>query len=193
MKLVVALTLPLAVGAAVFAGPLIDLLYGPQYGDAAGALALLAPTIALYPLCYLTGSLLVAQNRQHLTTFVYGALAVANILANLVLIPWLSLYGAAIATSVTQALVAVAMLWFARDLTEGCDWRRALAGPTLSTSLAVVAMALLRDNILLGAGTGAILYVGSMVAFERAVFPDDARTFLDFVRRGEAVGPAGQP
>jgi O-antigen/teichoic acid export membrane protein len=193
VKLVVALTLPLSVGAAVFARPLVELLYGREYSDAAGALALLAPTIALYPLCYLTGSLLVAQNRQHLTALVYGAMAVENILANLVLIPWLSLDGAAIGTSLTQLLVAVAMLSFARDLTAGCDWRRALAGPVLSTSLAVAAMALLRDDLLLGAATAAVVYVGSMVAFERAVFPDDARTFLDFVRRSRAVHPARQP
>ena len=193
VKLVVALTLPLAVGAAVLARPLIGLLYGDDYADAARALAILAPTIALYPLCYLTGSLLVAQNRPYATTVVYGAMAVENILANLILIPWLSLDGAAIGTSLTQSLVAVGMFWFARDLTAGCDWRRALAGPALSTLVAIGVAALLRDELLVGAAAGAIVYAVSMVAFERAVFPDDARIFLDFLRRGRAVSAARQP
>ena len=52
LKLVVALTLPLAAGALVLADPLIQALFGAGYDDAATALQLLAPAIALYPVCY---------------------------------------------------------------------------------------------------------------------------------------------
>ena len=68
LKLSIALTLPLAAGALVLAGPLIELLYGSSYESAETALRLLTPAIALYPVCYLTGYLLVSQDRQRVLT-----------------------------------------------------------------------------------------------------------------------------
>ena len=81
LKLVVALTLPAAVGAAVLANPLIELIYGSEYESAADALMLLAPAIALYPIAYLSGYLLVAQNRQRVLVPIYAAVAAENILS----------------------------------------------------------------------------------------------------------------
>ncbi len=49
LKLCLAATLPLAVGAAVLAEPLVELLYGSEFDEASTALRLLAPAIALFP------------------------------------------------------------------------------------------------------------------------------------------------
>jgi len=111
LKLSIALTLPLAAGALVLAEPVIRLLYGSSYEGAASALRLLTPAIALYPICYLTGYLLVSQDLQRVLTWVYGLVALENVLANFVLIPWLSLNGAALGTSISQLLVAVTDGW----------------------------------------------------------------------------------
>src|SRR5947207_1624105 len=91
IKLGLALTLPLVTGAAVLAKPLVDLLYGSEYHESVGALRLLAPAIARYPLCYITASLLVSPHRQRVLLMVHAFVAVENIALNLVHIRSLSL------------------------------------------------------------------------------------------------------
>ena len=112
LKLLTALTLPFAVAAAVLADPLVHFVYGHQYDEAVTALRLLAPAIALYPFAYVGGDLLVAQMRQRVVGIVYIALALENILLNLVLIPTWSLNGAAVGTSISQFLVAASLVYF---------------------------------------------------------------------------------
>lgn len=189
VKLVTALTLPLAAGAAVLAGQVVDTLYGDQYDDAAPALRLLAPAIALYPLSYLGGYLLVSQNRQRVLTIVYGAVALENILLNLVLIPTLSLEGAALGTSISQLLVAVAFVVISQQAVGRIAWRRVLAGPIAATMLATGAMLLLRGNFWVAFSAGTIVYVAALVAIELALYSDDARAVLDLVplRRGASA------
>jgi O-antigen/teichoic acid export membrane protein len=183
LKLAVALTLPLAAGGLVLAGPLMRLLYGSSYEDGATALRLLTPAIVLYPICYVAGYLLVSQDRQRVLTWVYGLVALENILANLVLIPWLSLNGAALGTSISQLLVTVALVVFAQRAVGTIRWDRIAAGPMLATLLAAAAMGALRDELALAVAGGTAVYLVSLVLFERLLFPEDARAALDLLRR----------
>ena len=185
VKLGTALTLPLAAGALVLADPLIETLYGEEYERAATALRLLAPAIALYPLCYVAGSLLVSQHRQRVMLGVYAVVAAENVLANLVLIPWLSLNGAALGTSISTALVAVALVVFTQRLAGGVDWRRVATGPAVATLTAAGTMLILRDSFPAAVVAGGVVYVGVLYAAERLLYPDDARAVLDLLpRRG---------
>jgi hypothetical protein len=102
LKLVVALTLPLAAAAAALSEPLVRFVFGADYAEAGDALALLAPAIVLYPISYVAGYLLVSQDRALVLTATYAFVAVENVLLNLVLIPRLSLEGAALGTSVSE-------------------------------------------------------------------------------------------
>jgi O-antigen/teichoic acid export membrane protein len=189
LKLVTALTLPLAVGAAVLPRQVVATLYGEQYEDAASALRLLAPAIALYPLSYLGGYLLVSQNRQRVLTVVYGVVALENILLNLVLIPTLSLEGAALGTSISQLLVAVAFVTISQQAVGRIAWRRVLAGPVAATVLATGAMVLLRDDFWVALTAATVVYLVTLVAIELALYADDARAVLDLVplRRGTSA------
>jgi O-antigen/teichoic acid export membrane protein len=183
LKLVVALTLPLAAGSFVLAGPLIELLYGSSYEDAATALRLLAPAIALYPICYVTGYLLISQDRQRVLTWVYGLVAAENVLANFVLIPWLSLDGAAIGTSISQLLVAIAFVVFAQRTAGQIGWVRIAAGPVVATILAAATMAVLREDFAAAVAAGTVVYLVALVLFERFLFPEDARAVLNLLSR----------
>jgi O-antigen/teichoic acid export membrane protein len=185
LKLVVALTLPLAVGAAVLADPLVRVLYGPDYDQAARAVALLAPTIALYPVAYLSGNLLLAQDRQGALTKVYAVITAENIAANLVLIPWLSLYGAALGTSISQILLTAWLVVLALRTAGTLPWPRVLAGPALASGVAALAMAALSDRLALALAAGAAAYLGFLLAFELRVYPDDGRALRRMLlRRG---------
>ena len=167
----------------MLAGPLVEVLYGSSYEDAETALRLLAPAIALYPICYVTGYLLVSQDRQRMLTWVYGLVALENVLANLVLIPWLSLDGAALGTSISQLLVAVALVAFARRTTGLIRWGRIAGGPVLATLLAAGTMAALRDDLAVAVLAGTAVYLVALVLFERLLFPEDADAVLKMLSR----------
>jgi stage V sporulation protein B len=186
VKLAVALTLPVAVGAAILSGPVIELLYGSSFDAAGGALTLLAPALALFPIGYLAAYLLVSQGRQRVLSVVYGLVAAENILANFVLIPLLSLKGAALGTSVSQLLQTAALVYYARQAAGAVDWPRVLGGTVVASVLAGGAMALLRDNLGAAIGAGAAIYIVALMVFEQLAFPQDARALWAFVRRRNA-------
>lgn len=183
IKLVVALTLPLALAVAILAEPLVELLYGPAFDEAGRALALLAPAIALYPVAYVTAYLLLSQDRQRALTLTYALVALENVLANLVLIPAFSLNGAAAGASVSFLLLVVPLTALALGTAGRVDWVRMLSGPLVGGALAAGALILLADEPAAAAAAGALAYVTALVAWERSLYPDDARVAWRFVRR----------
>jgi O-antigen/teichoic acid export membrane protein len=183
LKLALALTLPIAVAAGILGDPLVELLYGPDFAEAGTALVLLAPAIACYPVAHLAGVLLYARDRPASMVVVYGIAAVANIVLNLALIAAFSLEGAAVATSLTWLLLAAVLLALAVQTSGGLAVARVAVGPVLAGLAAAAAMALLRSEVVLALTVGAAVYLAVLVAYERRVHPEDARSLGDFLRR----------
>jgi O-antigen/teichoic acid export membrane protein len=190
LKLLLSMTIPLAVGAAVLADGVIELLYGADFESAPDALRLLAPTIALFPVAYLTGYLLISQDRQLVTTVTFAVVTAQNVLLNLVLIPRYSLFGAAVGTSISEVLVVAALMWSTAGRSGSIRWGRAVAGPLVAGTAAGAAMFVLRGVGVVPAGlAGGIVYVGSLLGFERAVFPGDLQSVREMMR----VRPGARP
>ena len=171
-----------AVGAAVLGDRVVGVLYGSDFDLAGKALRLLAPAIVLYAIAYLAGYVLVAQERPLVLTVVYAAVALENILVNLVLIPTHSLYGAAVGTSISEGLAACALVWAARGCGGTARFGRVFAGPALAAAVAGAAMWALRWELWAATVAGAFAYVLTLIAFERLVYPDDAEALLSSVR-----------
>jgi O-antigen/teichoic acid export membrane protein len=182
LKLLVALVLPFAVGAAVLGDRVIEILYGDDFDTAGEALRLLSPAILFYAVAYLAGYLLVSQERPIVLTIVYVAVAAENVLANLALIPTYSLNGAAVGTSISEALAAVALAWAAWHAGGTVDLRRVFAGPVLAAGVAAAVMLSLRDEFWLAVSAGVLAYALALLAFERAVFPSDAGALWSSLR-----------
>jgi O-antigen/teichoic acid export membrane protein len=183
LKLLVAVTLPLAVGAAVFAEPVITLFYGSEFEEGSAALALLAPAIALYPVAHISASLLVTQDRQVAVAVVHGAVAAQNVVGSLILINLFSMEGAAAEASLTQALLAFVFIALARRAVGAVDWVRVLAGPVLATTIATVLMVVLSGVPAAAIPVAAAAYAVTLITFERRTYPDDARTVPALIRR----------
>lgn len=183
LKLAIAFSLPVAAGAMMLAEPLVILVYGESFAPAAGALILLGPAFALYPIGYLASQLLVARDRQRVLAPTYAVIAAINVGLNLLLIPALSLEGAALSTSISQLLVAVALGAFALRATGGIDPARVLAGPVAGTIAAVAAMALLRDHVLAAIIAAGAVYLLVVYIVERRAYPDDLAVITDLLRR----------
>jgi O-antigen/teichoic acid export membrane protein len=187
LKLVLAPTLPLAIGAIVLGDSLVRLVYGSDFDEAAGALAWLAPAIVLYPLAQVCAALLIARDRQGTVAVVYGVVALENVLANLVLIPAFSLDGAAAGASLSQLLIAIPFFLLAWRTAGPIQVWRILAAPLLASALSAVAMVALRGSFGLALAAGALVFVGALVFFERRFYPGDVTAMIAIVRRRPAV------
>src|SRR4051812_26252867 len=107
-------SVPLALLTVAIPEQLLRAAYGGGYESAADALRLLAPAIVLYPISFMCGYMLVAQGRVRPLVTAYGIVAVENVALNLVLIPWLSLRGAALGTTISELPAAVGLALAAR-------------------------------------------------------------------------------
>jgi O-antigen/teichoic acid export membrane protein len=184
VKLGLALSLPLAVAAAFLADPVVQLIYGADFGDAPGALLLLSPVIALYTVNHLSMMLLVSQRRQLRAAAIYGAASAANIVGNAALIPVLSVEGAALSLTMSEFVLALVFVITARIETGARTWRQ-VAGPIVAAAAAVIPIVGFRDEPAAALAAGAVVYLGALAAFESLVFPEDARFLLDLARPRE--------
>jgi len=193
LKLVLAITLPGAAAAAILAGPIIALLYGHQYHAAAGALALLAPTITLAPASVLSSQLLYAQGIRRVVTITYAVVFVENVLLNLILIPRYSLDGAAAGTSISELLVASTLLYCSRELRGRLELPRMLRGAILATAVASGVFAALHAHLALALPAGAAVYLTVLLVHERASFPEDFAVLRSFLARLYSRGERPNP
>ncbi|MEQ1786204.1 MAG: oligosaccharide flippase family protein, partial [Acidimicrobiales bacterium] len=92
--------------------PLIRLLGGAAYGDAATALALLGPGLFLTFVGLVQGTLILAGDHHRAGLFVAGAVTAATLALDLVMVPIWGIAGAAGAASITSLLTCVTFAWF---------------------------------------------------------------------------------
>ena len=113
IELILLLGLPICVVTAVTAGPVIKLLYGPGYRQAAPVLVILAFVAPLMYLNIMLNQLVVAAKRQSIWTWIMAGATVVNPVLNVVLIPIFRTHtgngatGAAVALGLTEVLIVV--------------------------------------------------------------------------------------
>ncbi len=167
-RLVLALTLPLSVLLASYAGDLIDVLYGNRWAGAAAVVPALALFGVARVLTELSYDFLVARGQTRVNLWLHAVWAVTLVPVLLVAAERGGLRGVAIGHGVVVLLLVLPML--ARVLhAAGVDVRglfRDAAAPVAAAALvvcsAVLAHAVLDAGplrILLGGGVGAALYV----------------------------------
>jgi O-antigen/teichoic acid export membrane protein len=122
---VVAFALPAAVALIVLAAPIIHILYGPDYAESVPVLRWIGAALVFVFAGNFLASVLSAVDRQKACLLVTMAGVALNLALNVALIPRLAELGAAVATTVTQALVAAAMFALVqRTVRPGVDAAR---------------------------------------------------------------------
>ena len=182
IKLAVILLTPCAVPLAVIPGPILELLFGDEFGQAADALRLLAPCVVLLGVVLIAGSLIASRLDPRILVVRYGIALVVNVALNLALIPPFDETGAAIAFLATQALFAVLMLRVAIPAVGGLDVRETLAAP-VAAAVAMAAVLLVLDDLVVAAlAAGVVAYAIVFAVVERRVARDDYDFVADMVR-----------
>lgn len=110
-KFMLIISLPVAVGTTMLAKEIILLIYTPQYLPSVAALQILIWSIVFIFINGLSSNLLGSVDKQMSVTKITGIGAVVNIGINIVIIQYLSFYGASIATVFTEFFI---MLLFVR-------------------------------------------------------------------------------
>lgn len=169
---------PVAAGGAVLALPLVTWLFGLRYADAAPVFAVLVLTVPLRFLSNGYGFALTALDRHAVRARWDTVGALANVLANLAVIPWLGAEGAALTTLATDLLLVVALRAVLRrsvpDLAElGAVARPVLAALGMAAAV-YAATGLAAPHVLLAVALGVAVY--AVLAWgSGALVPDDLR------------------
>jgi O-antigen/teichoic acid export membrane protein len=185
-KVIVTMLLPLAAVFVALAEPIVRLAFGTSFAPAVPAVRLLGGAVALYGVAYLAYYVLVAQHRQRVLPIITAAVLAFNVAANLVAIPLWSFRGAAVITSVSEALLAAGFLVHVLRITGPLPLARILVGP-LAGCAAIAAV-----TVVLSPGIPALIVAplaGALVilAVERRLFPADLASLFAVVRRRPPV------
>lgn len=117
MEAMIILAIPIMAGGIFFAPKIIDFIYNPEYTPSILAFQILIIMAGIIFLSNSFNSVLIASDQQKKLFWVTMAGVFANIILNLILIPKFSLYGAAVATVITQFLVFLLLIRLTLKLT----------------------------------------------------------------------------
>jgi len=178
VKLALVVLVPAAVVMAVLAEPIMRLLFGAEFGDAAGPLRLLAPIVVMLCIVTLSSSLIISRAGPRAIVRISAAMVALNVVLNLVLIPRFDASGAAAAMLVTELAFAGFAMRVATREVGGIDWRSMLAATVAAGGAMLPVMLLLQGVPVLSAAAGIAVYATVFLLLERSISPGD----LDFAR-----------
>ena len=163
MGVVIALTLPFAVGATLVAQSLLTTVFGARYAGAAVALSLYTLSLVPFGLVMIVSRGLIATGTQHIDLIGNAAAVATNLIVNLLLIPRYGAAGAAAAQLCSMSVLAAIEIGYAtRRLFHLSMWRAVMIC-TWPLGLMTLAVWQARQLGLWGAvATGGIVYLGCM-------------------------------
>lgn len=183
VKSTVAVLMPIGVGSAIFAEPIMRTIYGGEYEGAAWPLRFLGVVIVFYGINYFTATTLTAHDRPDLFNRTLPIVVVENLAANLILVPLYGIKGAAVAAASSSVLLAALCLRVASREFGRVSVVRLMAGPAAG-ALAMSACGLFLPLPLVPAAALAVLaYLAGFFLFELAVFRDELSAVAEIARK----------
>jgi O-antigen/teichoic acid export membrane protein len=187
---IMVLSLPVCVGAALIAGPLIRFLYGPEFARAVPVFVILALTVPPTYFNWLSYQILIACKRQMAWTKALAAATIVNLVLNLLLIRYSQqrLGNGAVGAAVSFLLTELLMAAIGFALVHPFVHRETLSrlGRSALAALGLAACLRLAGPVGLGAqlGAGVTCFLVLAIVF-RVVTPEEVRTIQG--RMGEWV------
>jgi len=131
--------LPMAVGGALAAEPVIRLVFGPEFAPAVAPFRILVWSVVTVYANAAFAFLLLARHRDRRYLAAVAAGAASNMGLNLVVIPLAGMIGAALITMVSELTVLGLLLWWTRDVSRAAipAALKIAAIPTLVMALVV--------------------------------------------------------
>lgn len=181
----IVVSLPIAVGTAVLAEPIILLFGGEQYLP--HSVIALQVLIWFLPFSYInsvTQYVLIAVNQQRFITYGFVIAATFNIVANVVMISLFSYVGAAIVTILSELVLMVPFLLLVYRHVGRVSLPALMAKPALAAAaMGVIIWQVRFLNPVLVVAVGALVYALLLVAL-RTFDEEDRRLFRRLLARG---------
>lgn len=174
---IAALTVPMGGLMALYGPVIVDAVFGSGFDGGGTATRILGGAAALYGV-FSVGALTVAgQDQQRLFPLIAGVALGVNVALNLLLIPPLSLDGAALAMTVSQAVATGLAMWYGIRQVGGFSPVRVFAG------VGAGAAAMLAPALLLAPGAAAIAlsslaFAVAFLAVEALLHREDLALFV---------------
>lgn len=165
LRYLMIVSLPIAVGGSLLAGPLVDLLYSGSYAQSALALRIVIWVIPLMYASEYLGYIVVIHNKEIRVARAILVSTAVNISLNLLLVPIYGLLAASVMTVVTEIILVAQHLWTLRGMIRHSDWKGSLLRPVLAALLmgGVVYLAHPYLHLFVTIGVGALVYFGLLV------------------------------
>ncbi len=178
VKYILALSLPVTVGTAVAAGPIISLLYGPGFEPSVIVLQILALNMTLNALFSIFWRVLMARDQQDKVLLAMAVVTGLEVVGDFVLISTFASLGAAIITPAISLIYLVILALMLRR--EGMhthmvslSWRFGLASVVMGMAMWALSRSL---SLLAVVPMAVVAYVGLTILF-RAFSSDDYAFF----------------
>ncbi|AFM43285.1 membrane protein involved in the export of O-antigen and teichoic acid [Desulfosporosinus acidiphilus SJ4] len=166
-KVLSAVGIPGSVLLFVLANPLLSWLYSHRYQESIPIMMILCWFFALECLSFSLGDVLTTTNRQWTRAWIQGGAAVLNVGINLYAIPHYGIYGASIATLITELYVFVMYYGVVRhQVYKVRIWRQLPMIVFASAVMALAAYFLRFLHPLLSGGIAGIIYLVILVGFD---------------------------
>ncbi|WP_088229015.1 flippase [Desulfosporosinus sp. FKB] len=167
-KVLSAVGIPGSVLLFVLANPLLSWLYSHRYQESIPIMMILCWFFALECLSFSLGDVLTTTNRQWTRAWIQGGAALLNIGINLYAIPRYGIYGASVATLITELYVFVMYYGVVRLKVYNIRiWRQLPVIVLASAVMAAVAHFLRYLHPLLSGGIAGIVYLAVLISLDR--------------------------
>ena len=117
MEIMILLAVPIVIGGIALAPRIINFVYGSKFIPSILTLQILILMTGIIFLCTPFQDILIVSNQQKKFFWITSSAGIINVILNLILIPKLSLYGAAITKVITYFLILFLFFEFAKKFT----------------------------------------------------------------------------
>ena len=129
---------------------LLPLITPPEYAEAFTVTLLLMPAMALSGIFYYGETLLKAAQKSYVIGLIVTVCAVFSVIANFILINYISWYGALLASNITFLVLGGSVFYIGlKEYSVLIEWRRLRIGGGLFLGVLLVNLILLRSNLYL--------------------------------------------
>jgi len=157
---IILVTIPLVTGGFILARPLIVLIGGEEFAAAAPIFQILIFAVGFLFLGSLSGHTIVAINKQKKMVWGYLSVALLGIILYLTLIPFLSYYGAAIGTVVTEfCIMIIGYFIIIKTMRFKLPWKVFIKSLAASFAMAGFLYAARDFNLFIQLAIGAVIYL----------------------------------
>jgi stage V sporulation protein B len=187
-RLVVLTVLPLCIGIAIFAKPLLELLFGSNFVFGSGALSILVIGMAFYTMFMVSSSIAQGLGYPRLPMYILVVGSIINVALNWFLIQSYGIIGAALATTITAFIIMIPILWKTYKITKVSLPFGSFAKITLASTIMGLGIFLLPQTIpglILAIIIAPVIYTIALV-FLKGFEKRDVRIMR---RMGSKLGP----